>query len=65
LANLGGPFCIFLLGTLTNKFMNPENHAATISVKEGDRVTKYFDERVTDNFSGFWFWMGVGSIMTG
>jgi hypothetical protein len=65
MANVGGPFVIYLLGTLTKKFMNPENYPPTIIVKEGDRTSYYFDERVTDNFSQFWFWMGVGSIVIG
>jgi hypothetical protein len=65
MASIGGPYAIFILGTLTNKFMNPENYPATIRVKEGDRTSYYFDERVTEKFSQFWFWMGVTSVMIG
>jgi hypothetical protein len=65
MASIGGPYAIFILGTLTNRLMNPENYPVTIRVKEGDRTSYYFDERVTDNFSTFWFWMGMTSITIG
>ena len=45
--------------------MNKNNYHPTISVKEGDRIGNYFDSRVTDNFSGFWFYLGIGTIITG
>ena len=45
--------------------MNKNNYHPTISVKEGDRIGNYFDSRVTDNFSGFWVYLGIGTIITG
>ena len=45
--------------------MNPNNYDPTISVEEGNRISKYFDERVTDNFSSFWIYLGIFTIITG
>ena len=65
IANVGSPMSIFYLGTLSNFVLNPNNYEATISVQEGVRVNKYFDHRVTDKFTEFWYYLGIFTVIFG
>ena len=65
LANIGGPIAIFTLGTLSRSIINPQNIQPSIEVKEGDRKVKYFDSKVTDNFSELWFYLAIFNIFIG
>jgi hypothetical protein len=65
LANLGGAFGATYLGNLSQIFMNPENIDPSIQVMEGDRISKYFDSRVTEKFSEFWSVLGAVTLAAG
>jgi hypothetical protein len=65
LANLGGSFGATYLGNLSRAYMNPENIDPSIQVMEGDRISKYFDSRVTEKFSEFWSVLGAVTLAAG